>query len=224
MSNSKITLKIVRLLSETLTPAQLQAIGKITLLWNSAEAEMQKLIWVGARIDDTVGEFVTADMNNIPRIQIIRNIAFYYANKKPKALTYIQTAIDLYDEARIARNAIVHGLPVLKTDSAGVTHVEKKTARKALGRVQTSQSDISIERLDDFIECLEDTIFALQSASFMLNGLQLEDIGAARSQGPDDPYEPAQRIKLPAIQARVESLRRLHNRGAPQFQAQSPEA
>ena len=88
----------------------LEYIGIIALMWNSLELDYQRLIWQVAGWDESTGPLVTLDMGNVSRANLLLNLlAASRLHDRIKEEAAVVSAI--FNETRVARNALVHGIP-----------------------------------------------------------------------------------------------------------------
>lgn len=197
-----------------LSEDQTKLIGEITILWNALEHQFTKIIWLGAHLPDAVGEFISADLPNVARIKLVQNLVRHHFNNPADfaALTYIETVVDLFDQCRIERNDIVHGLPVTKGDT-NAEAFEKRTAKKATGKIVIVRNDVSIEHLKQFKSDLSWLWTAIDGAGGMLWLHHLMDIGSLTKTHRAQNFERCKRIDIDRLQKILERLRRRHSNG-----------
>lgn len=137
---------------------KLKAIGFITLLWNRIEWDLQELVWTIARWNPEVGSLVTADLGNIGRVQLARNLMNAHQLHE-RLLTEIDVVLDIFDANRTARNALVHGLPVYDDDRKLSGRLASFDAKKGVGTLQVKHTNVSGEYLthmrNDMVFCQE---------------------------------------------------------------------
>lgn len=149
---------VARLLSTGMDDRKLRAIGVATLLWNSIEFDFQELIWVIANWSPRDGSLVTTDMQNVSRTQLARNML----NRKidnDRLKGEAATIIDYFDECRVMRNKLVHGIPVYDDNqkiSGRIAHFE---ARRGTGEISIKHIEVTqnylILLLADLLTCAD---------------------------------------------------------------------
>lgn len=115
-----------------LTRDHLTAIGALTLLWGGAELDVQYLIWSAANWPQATGELATAEMGNVARIQLLKNLV----RQRSSDSGLVSEADDIaafFDALRVERNDAVHAL-VGARPGASLT---KRDAKLALGYVRS---------------------------------------------------------------------------------------
>jgi hypothetical protein len=132
----------------------LQLIGYGTLLWSSIELELQELIAELAGWPHDTAHLVTADMQNLSRLQLARNL-LNSSPVTPDVAVHVETLLRLFDQARITRNAIVHGIPVTKDtdDREGLT--VRFEARQGDGKIKAKELILTRAFMSNFINACE---------------------------------------------------------------------
>lgn len=133
----------------------LHLIGYGTLLWNSVEIELQVLTRLIGRLPKRKSEFITVDMQNVSRGQLARN--FLRADPiEPAVDMHIMTALALFDELRGIRNAIIHGVPVIKHGrSSNTPLVVRWEAKEGAGKLKVRETRLTERYVLTFIQTTE---------------------------------------------------------------------
>jgi hypothetical protein len=200
---------LARLLATSLSDSQLRSIGQIAVLWNSAEASFQQLIWMIANWDDFTGQLVTADLNNPARHKLAQNISNLKISDD-EVRRYLLLTIDLFDKARSVRNDIVHGLPKVEQGAATSDIGTKRTAKAGVGAVRITHCDISESALEDFISDLSTLGLAIESSIRQCFTLQMMAGGTLRAEHRKENLERASLLDIASVQRSLESLQARH--------------
>src|SRR5580704_3364498 len=130
--------QVAAFLTTPLSADQLQLIGEIATLWNSVQSRLQYFVWQVAEWVGGLGALVTADLNAVSLVTLARNVVDNRI-KNDFARECADTTIDLFDELRVVRNRIIHGLPVTGLDGT-VQEFSDSTAKRGRGlKVSTHQ-------------------------------------------------------------------------------------
>lgn len=133
-----------------MTERKLQLIGAVTIMWNSVEVDLKKLIWTAGDLGETRGQLITADMGNVTLIQVGRNLLLaspYHERTKAEAAV----VLSIFDEMRAKRNALVHGAPIRGAHSMLVGKLARFSAKEPKGTVTIKSIDVTEDFLDDLI-------------------------------------------------------------------------
>lgn len=138
-----------------ITTDVLYLIGYGTLLWNSVEIELQVLMRLIGRIPKRKSEFVTVDMQNVSRVQLARNL-LRADPIEPSVDKHILTALALFDELRGIRNAMIHGVPVIKSRrSFNAPLVVRWEAKDGTGKLRARETRLTESYVCTFIQTTE---------------------------------------------------------------------
>lgn len=133
-----------------LSDIRLRNIGIIAVVWNSVEFDLQELISAALGFSPDYSLLITADMPNVSRYQLAKNLVNYVV-KHEQLRTELLTALEFFDQCRIRRNAVVHGMPVYDEDSKRLSgRMAKIEARQGAGEVRFRHYQLS----DKFINAL----------------------------------------------------------------------
>jgi hypothetical protein len=203
--------RVAKLLA-SLSAEQTKLIGEITILWNAMEHQFTRIVWLGVNTSDIEGEFITADLPNVSRIKLVQNLARHHfkSQQDNPTLTYIETVADLFDQCRVERNDIVHGLPVQKGND-DATHLEKRTARKGTGQITISRKHLSLERLAQFKTDLSSLWTGIDGCIFMFWSHHLMATGVVSKTHRAQNLERCKRIGIDQLQTILGRLHRLHS-------------
>ena len=129
-----------------LSPQQLRYVGTVTIVWNAIEYSMQELIMTAAGWHPSLGMLVTADMGNIARYQLAKNLinGFY---EQPRLRAEALNAIAFFDVCRSRRNALVHGMPVLDDEKRLSGRLGKFEGKKGTGSISISHLNVTDHHL-----------------------------------------------------------------------------
>lgn len=138
---------------------QLAILGYISVLWNAVERNMVACIWAVANWKQEVGEVVTADLNNIGRIDLFSNLVKLNIDDE-RLLDQSKITVKAYDLLRVARNDLMHGFfnwqhRGLRTDNSLI----KFSGKKRNGTVEMKVIQVHKETLEtiasDLLLCNE---------------------------------------------------------------------
>jgi hypothetical protein len=161
--------KIADFLKSPLTDAQLQLIGEISTLWNSVHHRLQYFVWQVADWGGGIGALVTADLQAVSLVTLAHNIT---GNRITNDFLRecADATIDLFDELRIVRNKVLHGLPIVQLDGT-VSEFSDSTARSGKGLKITTRkvSTPELETLLDDIGLLAVAVEGIIQQKFILD-------------------------------------------------------
>jgi hypothetical protein len=198
--------QIAKFLTTPLGDEQLRLIGEISTLWNSVQSRLQYLVWYAANWTDGIGPLITTDLQAAALVTLARNIV----NNRIKddfARECAFVTIDLFDELRISRNKIVHGLPVIGLDGS-VLAFSDSTAKRGKGLTISTYRVSTVE-----LTALLDDIAVLAVA---IEGVILQQVALAnyRETWPwslRNGLEIAMLLPISLVQERQAALHRQHS-------------
>lgn len=197
--------RVASILATGLSDEQLKLIGEIAVLWNSAQARFQQLIWIVGGWGDLVGGLVTADMTAISLVQLAKNIIAHKTGDA-EVRKYADATISLFDEVRIARNKTIHGLPVL--DEKRETEMFRMaTAKRGTGDLAISMSRVTVAELTSLKDDVCTLALAVEGSIFQFFTLQLMEMGGLARTHYRQNLERALLIELSHLQTRLDALR-----------------
>lgn len=139
-------------LATGLTNVQLRHIGLITIVWNTAEFDVQGLVRSLAGWRPWQAALVTADLGNVSRVQLALNL-LRQTYKHPRLVGDVERSVLFFDECRKSRNALVHGTAVMD-DAGNLTGMLARfDTKQAKGTVKVSRLNCTNEYL---LELLSD--------------------------------------------------------------------
>lgn len=146
----------------------IRLIGQGALLWNTAEIELVDMI--GAIVDwpVAVGRVVTVDLQNVSRIQLALNL-LALSGVDPNVAGHTRAVLDLFDQLRVTRNAIIHGIPALHMDrpkESGI--VVKVEAKQGDGTLKVKETKLTASFVGDFVNAAEILLVAIPHTTELL--------------------------------------------------------
>ena len=119
-------------------------------MWNAIEFDLQELIVRAASWAPQIGFLVTADMGNVARYQLAKNI-INQAYNHPRLMNEALNAIAFFDACRVRRNALVHGMPVVDENQLLTGRLAKFEAKKGSGELRISHLNVTDEYLRELL-------------------------------------------------------------------------
>jgi hypothetical protein len=199
--------RLAKFLKSGLTENQLRSIGHITILWNSIETRFEQLIWLAAGWSDDMGSLVTADMDYLSKYRLASNLV-NFRTSDAGVKDYGLATIKLFDSARMARNDVIHGLPVLDKDSTEAIVSQKRSAKKGTGALRKTKHDISQAALDQLIKDLAVLEAAIESNIFQLWFIHLMEIRKMSRKHYAENIEHATYVSIDRVQSVLDRLSR----------------
>jgi len=119
-------------------------------------------------------------------------------------------AIDLFDEMRISRNRIVHGLPVLVPDAVTTSTLQHATARQGSG-LKITTSNVTVDDLRSLVGNMSISSLAVEGGIFQFFILRMEREGHISKDDHLGNLERALLVPIEEVKSRTETLRRQRN-------------
>lgn len=141
-----------------LTDEKLKLIGVATVVWNSVEIDLQRLVWTIAKWDDRRGPLVTANLGNIILVQVARNLV-KASDLLPRIKDECDVVLSIFDFMRGRRNALIHAVPVYNEDGTIGGQLATFSAKEQTGFITVKSINPTEEFLNsligDFSKCAE---------------------------------------------------------------------
>jgi hypothetical protein len=198
--------QVAAFLTTPLSADQLQLIGEIATLWNSVQSRLQYFIWQVAEWVGGIGPLVTTDLNAASLVTLARNIVDNRI-KNDFARECASATIDLFDELRVVRNRIVHGLPVIGLDGT-VQEFSDSTARRGRG-LKVSTHHVSTAELTALLDDIG--LLAVAIEGVILQGNMLTHYRDSFPWTIHESLEIAMLLPISHVRERLVLLRRQHS-------------
>jgi hypothetical protein len=151
--------QVAALLKTPLTDEQLRLIGEISTLWNSVQSRLQYFVWQVAEWVGGIGPLVTTDLPAASLVTLARNIVDNRIENE-FVRECADVTIDLFDDLRVVRNKIVHGLPVIGLDGS-VTEFSDLTAKRGKG-LKLSTRQVTTDELTTLLDDIGLLVVAIE--------------------------------------------------------------
>jgi len=132
-----------------LEPDQLIVVGFVTIAWNLLERGIEVLIALTAEWKDPIGDFVTADMGNVTKAQLLANLITHRITDE-RLREESRSVLAFFDELRNRRNNLIHA--TMDWDTADENKEErpahtKRSAKAGKGAVIKARIDCDLPAL-----------------------------------------------------------------------------